>query len=57
MYTKLAFESSSVHKKGQLLPAKRVSRFHESSESMISESKSNPQNDRKIHFTLQLFHL
>ena len=53
MYTKLAFESSSVHKRS----AQRVSRFYESNESMISESKSNPQNNRKIHFTLQLFYL
>ena len=44
MYTKLAFESSSVHKRS----AKRVSRFYESNESVNdSESKSNPQNKRK----------
>ena len=36
-----------MYTKGQLLPEKRVSRFYESNVSMISESKSNLQNNRK----------
>ena len=36
----------------QLLPANRASRFYES---MILKSESSYQNNRTIHFTLQLF--
>ena len=43
-----------IHTKLALRAPKRVSQFYESNESMISESKSNPQNNGKIHFTLHL---
>ena len=55
MYTELAFENSSIHKTSALT-SNRISRFYESN-GLVSDSESNYQTNRKIHFTLQLFGL